>query len=350
MDKDILDIYTKKSTLVNPDIGELPLKMFPHVIYYLHDSFKRELSDGYLLFPNFSDDKNIFCFTDFGGDHPESKYITFSFFFVGQASAFRFLEAMKPIREQHKMHSNNEHKIPKEYAFKSFGFGPINRSLKGYLTLANNTLNGFIYTLAIDKNVELAEALGLIYEGENAYGDFEKVGFDAWKTKQLTKAYAVTNILSYFAKLFLRGGNGLYWMCDHDEILANDAQKEQLAKMFGHVLNAYIDFSPNPFSYSTPFGDSIFLKDILSLCDISSGCIEESLTNKKNHGEKYKIKSLSNYWISLMCEQGISLKRYAGLLMKDSQGYPYISRLKFSPKDSSVSDFETCIVYISQNK
>lgn len=271
-------------------------------------------------------------FCDFGGEHKGSKYITMSICIVGSSLAWMFMKEMKDLREKYSLYKKNSDE-PKEISFKDFHYGPIARSLKEYLNLASDMLNGIVYTVAIEKDIP-----SLIFGHGDKDKDFvqeqlAQVGMDGWKPSVAIKAVTTIHILSYISSLLIRKGQGMLWMCDEDSIHGNVTQQNQIQNLYSNVMYQYTKFPISPLGYALPFQErenGKFFNDILSLCDISAGCLQEYLS--LGYDEEKTLKDNTKDWLLFMCHQGIMLKRYASVIRKEEKGFR-LHNIIFHPTD-----------------
>lgn len=106
-------------------------------------------SRGEPLLPNIKDSNdNIGVFSDYGGESPNSKYLTYSFLVCALDQKDIFIKKMKELRQQTGLDSP-----PKEIAFKDIHYGPIKRAIKAYLTNLDNYVNGYLLTVVIEKSI-----------------------------------------------------------------------------------------------------------------------------------------------------------------------------------------------------
>lgn len=104
--------------------------------------------------PDFSKDKGLFIFSDFGGEHKGADFTTYSILICSADKRVVFKEKTKELRVKHGLNEPW-----KEFGFKDLNYGPISRSLNEFLNLADNFIHGILITVSVDKRIPSLFAL-----------------------------------------------------------------------------------------------------------------------------------------------------------------------------------------------
>ena len=91
--------------------------------------------------------RTVALFSDYGGEHKESKYYTYSFLVTGLDLAVHFQGAMANIRRRYGLAES-------EIAYKRFREGRMRAALPEYLKVLNNLLPGLLVTLVVEKKIK----------------------------------------------------------------------------------------------------------------------------------------------------------------------------------------------------
>lgn len=99
--------------------------------------------------PDFSDDEKIAVMSDFGGEHGDAHFNTYSFLILAYNKIGPFMHQVEELRRKHGLLEPYS-----EFAFKDLTFGPRNRALPEFLHLVDNFIHGAVVTIAIDKEID----------------------------------------------------------------------------------------------------------------------------------------------------------------------------------------------------
>ena len=273
-----------------------------------------------LLLPNFSETETVAIFSDYGGEHKESKYFTYTFLFVDYQTIGLFSENMIKIR-------NNYFKgdFKKEISFKdSHKYGPIRRCIDEYLGIANNQLNGLVFTLMVEKNITSLVSSDDKQGIKSLVDTFFENNLGKWKGGVLEKGLRILFTMSYFCKLLIPSGKKVFWMTDHDSIMPNDEKTTQMATVFKNCLNSVkyppvydvIGYTNKPFDYEE---DEFHFRDLLSIADMVAGSIGYYYQNEENKTQTNNDAAIKTCkWLP---GQGVGLKKLNLVIRKESTGF-----------------------------
>ncbi|WP_345841381.1 hypothetical protein [Shewanella algae] len=277
---------------------------YSSLVTLVDDSFKKSLHDKTLLLPELNNDGNesTAIFSDYGGEAPDSDYLTYSFLICGWNHSYGLEVEMKSVREKHGLGE-------KEISFKDFRYGPIRRALPEYLQCLNNYTFGLLFTVVVDKKV------GDFFNPDPSnpkavVQQLEQAGLGVWKPKVAEKLLRITHIAAYLAGLLANSEQKLLWMTDSDAIASTDKQLHLLLKTFERILPMY---TKEPFKLlggAIPFEErSVKMLDLLSCADIAAGCIEHYFTRKARMQDSLTIKEEANLVLEWLGRDGVGLKK-----------------------------------------
>jgi hypothetical protein len=135
-------------TVIPNDISVINNKPeFPIITRSLEEQLNKLIKRKSLFLPNLkANNETIAVFSDYGGESATSKYYVFSFLIFAFNKLAAFNDVQSQLREQHKLNSPL-----KEYSFKTLGYGPIERSLSGYICNISNLVPGILISVVIEK-------------------------------------------------------------------------------------------------------------------------------------------------------------------------------------------------------
>lgn len=247
--------------------------------------------------PDFSDDKKIAVMSDYGGEHRDARYSTYSFLFVALDKNGPFQSYMHELRRQHKIHDPYS-----EFKYKDLKYGPRSRALPQYLQLVDNLIHGAVVTVAIDNKI------GSVFETtkREAHASIEEQlhegGFGKWSGNVGEKVLRVLHILSAFTAAMTYDHQRLLWYSDTDQI-NEDAKSRSFAdtqKLFGNIAAMYLTHGFDVLGFGKSFRDKSYFDDLLSVPDLAAGMLQDLLTGKDTgnniHGGDEKLAVLK--WLA----------------------------------------------------
>lgn len=225
--------------------------------------------------PDFSDDSRIAVMSDYGGEHRDAAYETYSFLFVALDKIALFQAEMGSLRQQYGIHDKYS-----EFKYKDLKYGPRSRALPSYLELVDKTIHGALVTVAIDK--EIGTVFGI--SKKEAHATIREVleggGFGKWKGAVAEKLLRVQHILTAFAGAMTHDGQRLFWYSDADQI--NEDGKDRTfahtQQLFGRIAPIYMQHGLEVLAFGKSFPEKGYLDDLLSVPDFAAGMLQDLLT------------------------------------------------------------------------
>lgn len=291
----------------------------------LEEQLNKLIARQSLFLPNLqAHNETIAIFSDYGGESPDSRYHVFSFLICAWNTLAMFRDAQSQLRFEHKLNAP-----VKELAFKSLGYGPLDRALPGYIRNLNNSVPGVLVSVVIEKGrLSLWGADRKATQREIA-NTLKDAGLGDWKPETAEKLVTVVHLVSYFIALLAENGQKVFWQSDNDAIMANEEKAAQAGSLFASVLRLYTKKRFATLGYAKAFGkDSTLLLDLLSAPDLVAGSIEHFLTRQDNMPE-LTVKQGANQVLVWHGYQGIALKKYAFIFRAGEQDQIQAGNLEF---------------------
>ncbi len=225
--------------------------------------------------PDFSDDKKIAVMSDYGGEHGDARYSTYSFLFVAMDKNGPFQSHMQVLRQKHKIHAPYS-----EFKYKDLKYGPRSRALPEYLELIDNFIHGAVVTVAIDKKIGSVFGMSKSEAHASLVKQLEEGGFGKWIGHVGEKALRVLHILAAFTAALTQDQQRLVWYSDTDQINedAKDRSFADTQKLFGSIGAMYVTHGFDVLGFGKSFADKGYLDDLLSVPDFAAGMLQDLLT------------------------------------------------------------------------
>lgn len=222
--------------------------------------------------PDFSEDSAVFMFSDYGGDHKGAKFNTYSFLLIAADKRGPFEEQVRLLREKYSLGK-------KEIAYKDLAYGPIKRSIKDFLLLADNCIHGVIFTIAIDKSLD--SVFGERKKGawEVLQAAAETVGAGEWHPSKLERMYRIYCPLVLMMDLVTDNEHKVLWQSDTDKINEEGA-KGNFSQAQVHFSRFLGEFTSKQFpllGFAKTFEEGGAFTDFLSYTDLAAGMVQDLL-------------------------------------------------------------------------
>jgi hypothetical protein len=302
--------FARQVAWKRPDLKVLKAEYdgeYPPIAGIIQDHLERSDRRGKLILPDFRAFGNgtVGLFTDYGGESNDAKFLTYSTLACAWGAAYPFVEMMSIVRTRHGLGS-------KEIAFKDFGMGQITRALPNYLK-ALDAVPGFLLTLAIDKR--LSTVFGPEgKEGRQAISRaLTDAGLGGRKPAVNEKLLRIVHITAFLTGLLAHDGQKVFWMTDHDAIVANPEMHAGAGELYRRILPMYSrdGHSISGLDCFLPDGDPDTTRlDLLSCADVAAGAVEQYLTRgKSTAAEDIRVKQGCDLVLRWLSYDGIGLKK-----------------------------------------
>ena len=294
---------------------------------------------GRLMLPNLAafGNKVVGVFSDYGGEHKEARYLTYSVLVCAFDLRDLFAEKMSVVRKAHQLES-------KEIAYKDFRMGQVRRALPDYLLTLSNYLPGFLLTLAVEKKALHAYAPTSKETRVLLEAGLKSIGVEGRKPRANAKLASVVELVAFLAALLGKDGQKVFWMTDHDEISPTNAKHEETLKAFQALLGVFCR-DGQTFSLiggALPFEErDLGMLDLLSVTDICAGAMAEYLTQREVcDADKIEVKAGCEHVLQWLAHDGIGLKKMSVVMRRGVDASIESAAIEFvlddPPKDVTI--------------
>lgn len=227
--------------------------------------------------------------SDYGGEHPGSDYVTYSFLFAAFEALHAWHDRIVQLKQEH---------FPDERTieYKKLGDRLRQEALPAWLSLAGR-LPGSLVTVAIQKEIDY---LFLPSEGDLKWV-LEAEGFAGYSLPVARKLIRILHFLCYFASHIFGAEQRVFWHTDRDSISGsgNDALLSQLGMILSRIARLYFSDLPEHMGYSDGLNepDRLF-KDALSLPDLTAGVLADKFTHSREESAHGKSRESILRWIA----------------------------------------------------
>jgi hypothetical protein len=126
-----------------------------------------------------------------------------------------------------------------EISFKDLRKGQIKRMLSDYLETLDTCMPGFLFTIAIEKNIKSLFGSQSKSTLEELSYLMEQEGLGKRKKEVTEKLLRITHITAFLIAILAHHEHQIFWMTDHDDICANEAAHQQLLSTLQRILPIY---------------------------------------------------------------------------------------------------------------
>ena len=281
---------------------------YSHFVEAVQEKILMSHRRGRLILPNLAafGNKVVGVFSDYGGEHKEAKYLTYSVLVCTFDLRSLFAEKMCAIRKDYQLGS-------KEIAYKDFRMGQVLRALPDYLLTLSNYLPGFLLTLAVEKKALQAYTPTSKETSVLLDAGLKSIGVEGRKPRVNAKLASVVELVAFLTALLGKDGQKVFWMTDHDSISPTNAKHQETLRAFQVLLGVFCR-DGQEFSLiggALPFEErDVGMLDLLSATDICAGALSEYLTQRETRDvEKIAVKAGCEHVLQWLAHDGIGLKK-----------------------------------------
>ncbi len=277
-----LVVFANRTLRRDPPLPLLDDRGAPAFLQVLDEQLTTYHASGDLLLPDLREAESVTVLSDYGGEHKEAQYRTYSFLFTASDFVLPLLEGVREIRERHRLEI--------EIAFKERRFGPLRRALPEILNLVDRT-PGLLFTLAVDRKVTSIIDRNSREGARRVAEAFAELGVAEWDRDRYEKVARILHCCTYFLGLLGRDGHRVFWMTDHDAIAAGERQQQALLALLAKMAGQYGPRRFDRFGFTPPFlarADRPLAADVselLAAADLAAGAICELLGDYDAAGE-----------------------------------------------------------------
>lgn len=307
-----------------PPLPQLKNKHLPLFISNIDNALREKCSKGKLILPErrTMENHNIGVYSDYGGEHDNSHYLSYSILICGYNHSYGFIEEMKKFRKDYNL-------ADREIAFKKLKNGPIQRAISRYLYLADYFVVGCLFTLVVSKKIKS------LFQNEfqkklKREQLPEELKCGNWKQDVTEKLLRISHLIAYWIAILSKANQGIFWMTDNDAIAPNHSKHKMLMQIVARILPLYTHNQFSKFGGALPLKGEDPYKDFLSIADLAAGAIEKWFSVEKN--QTIKTTEINNgvadvyRWLS---HDGIGLKKFTYLLDLDDENKLILGDVNF---------------------
>ena len=241
-------------------------------------------------FPDLRNSAQVFVTSDYGGEHKATKYETYSFVYLADASWPRFEAKRKHFRAKHRLASRS-------FAFKKLGDRRKLDALDSFLELFDDLI-GVSVTVLVHKDAgslfnqtglnDAAEAAGMWPDTKIAAATFEKL-------------LRIVHLNSFFLAGLIGEHQNLFWFTDQDAIAANEDRLGILTDIFSIVFSNYLRKNENELKFplghfrcGTTASDNgtLQIEDLAAVPDLVAGAVTDVFSRHESDGTSPRSKLL----------------------------------------------------------
>lgn len=232
--------------------------------------------EGLETLPNFEEDSSVYVFSDYSGDHKGSRFSTYSFLLVSGDKSSVFEKESKLLRDRYGLGE-------KEISYKDIAYGPIKRSVKEYLGIADRFIHGLLLTVCIDNNIISVFGADKIAAKNNLLQLAEQIGSGGvWHHSKLERMYRIYCILVLLLDLTTTSSHKVFWQSDTDKI-NEEGRKGNFSQSQQHLVRFLTEFTDKSYpllGFAKTFDELSYFTDFLSLADLAAGMTQDLLSYK----------------------------------------------------------------------
>ncbi|CAJ0774563.1 hypothetical protein [Ralstonia chuxiongensis] len=249
---------------------------------YFSDLLNRIVQHSIQELPDFSDDSKIAVMSDFGGEHSNARFYTYSFLFLAYNKIGPFEEKVRELRKKYDLLEHYS-----EFAYKKLASGAKARALPEYLQLIDSFIHGAIITIAIDKRIETVFGAQKKQAHPVMVKQLQEAGLGEWSGPGAEKVLRVANIIAAFASLLTHENQRLLWYSDRD-LINEDGKKWNFShtqQILARVLGMYLSHRLEIVGFAKSFDEKGHLDDLLSVPDLAAGVVQDLLLQNETGEE-----------------------------------------------------------------
>jgi len=224
--------------------------------------FKLEL-DRSLSFPDLTESEKIYIFSDYGGEHKNSDFISYAFLITDWQSLVSCAYNYNIFKDVYNLGD-------RIISYKKLNDNKRFRALYPFLNFSDN-INGIIVVFLIQKEINS------IFEGELPAES--SVDFSLWKSDDFEKLMRIIHIISLFVSGLTRPMQDVCWITDQDNIVVNDQKLINLTKIFGNISSYYLSHTLKKLQCGRAnIEKNNYFEVLCSIPDLSAGAVTDLLT------------------------------------------------------------------------
>ncbi|XJC79854.1 hypothetical protein ACHFCA_34770 (plasmid) [Delftia tsuruhatensis] len=228
--------------------------------------------------PDFSEDMNLGVFSDFGGEHAEAEFATYSVLIMSLSKVGPFQTAIETLRRKYNMIDPYS-----EFAYKKLSKGSRPRAIGDFLHIVDNFIHGALITVAIDKQLKTVFGGSKSQAHAGMTEQLASMGLGRWKGEVAEKAARVCHTICAFLALTMYPNQRVLWYCDNDSINQDASVRtfKNTQEIFVRVLGLYTQNHIDFLGFAKSFAEKSHYDDLLSVPDLAAGVVQDLLRSHK---------------------------------------------------------------------
>jgi hypothetical protein len=228
--------------------------------------------------PDFSEDMKLGVFSDFGGEHAEAEFATYSVLIMSLSKVGPFQTAIEALRRKYSMADPYS-----EFAYKKLSKGARSRAIGEFLHIVDNFIHGALITVAIDKQLKTVFGGSKNHAHTGMTKHLAAMGLGIWKGELAEKVGRVCHTICAFLSLTMYPNQRVLWYCDNDAINQDSGVRtfENTREIFARVLGMYTQNYLDVLGFAKSFADKSHYDDLLSVPDLAAGVVQDLLRSQK---------------------------------------------------------------------
>lgn len=215
------------------------------------------------LLPDLHSARSLVMTSDYGGQHKQAVYESFSFLVADLERCGSWDKARLAVREE--FFSDN-----RRMSYKGLNDRERRKALLPFLAAAN-LIPGMLATVLVRK--EFKDSLRPTADERLQIPS----AFSTWPSQTLIKMAFVSHLGALFVAGLSASGQNLVWLSDNDDFLANDQRVIDLTPLIAGIMSGYVGHGLGHFRLGTMKCDAgdLLIEDLTSIPDLVSGAASE---------------------------------------------------------------------------
>lgn len=196
----------------------------------IHNIISKRVQDNDLFLPDFRNSNEILIFSDYGGEHKESRFTSYSFLITTPFDVQGMFPYIERLRQKYST-------IGRVMNYKNLRDKLRLQALPEYLH-HYNYLNGIMLNVIVDKH----NLTSIFMQNGFDLNSEELKDFEGYKKGVFEKTIRIIHFLSLLINGICAPDQDIYWITDDDEIIANDKILSKMSSIFRDIIRNYVDF------------------------------------------------------------------------------------------------------------
>lgn len=278
--------------------------------------------------PDFSEDTQLGVFSDFGGEHAEAEFATYSVLIMSLNKVGPFRTAIEALRRKYSMVDPYS-----EFAYKKLSKGARPRAIGEFLHIVDNSIHGALITVAIDKQVKTVFGGSKNHAHASMAKQLAAMGLGKWSGEVAEKVGRVCHTICAFLSLTMHPNQRVLWYCDNDSINQDSGFRnfKNMQEIFAQVLRGYTQKDLDILGFAKSFSDKSHYDDLLSIPDLTAGVVQDLLRSHKTGVDQVSVREEKAAVMRWIANQSKFLTKITIQLVPLPDGQIGVGTVDFSP-------------------